>query len=295
MKKLALFLFSLAISVVLPTSVLAQSKALADVNESCGYEVFTDCAGCHTGAESPTYEQTAYLTEGACTFCSGVASCSSAPPTEAELLADARSTANDYFETLFRNFMMAMKGTGMMNPDGSINNPNIFAEVFPRCPELGPIIASDFSRSTGYLVRRVTERTRNSRNTPDDWELEQLKKFADNAADGDARTPFNISKPDGSILPTKEFESYAMVTEGKGKDTQNYFRYMRSITMPGMPNEPPNLPCLKCHGTLDQLGAGVADAVQSAYPHDLSMGYKKGDIRGAWSIKMPLDLKLRGN
>lgn len=294
MKKIVILL-SLAISMVLPTSVLAQSKALADVNDSCGYEVFTDCLGCHYGDVSPTYEQTIYLTEGACASCPEVTSCSSAPPTETELLADARSTANDYFENLFKNFIMAMKGTGMMNPDGSINNPNIFSEVFPRCPELGAAIASDFSRSTGYLVRRVTKMTRNSRNTPDDWELEQLNKFEDMAADGDARTQFNISKPDGSILPTKEFESFEMVTEGKGRDTRNYFRYMRSITMPGMPNEAPFLPCLKCHGTLNQLGLGVADAVQSEYPHDLSMGYKKGDIRGAWTIKIPLDVKLRGH
>ena len=294
MKKIVI-LFSLAISMVLPTSVLAQSKALADVNDSCGYEVFTDCLGCHYGDVSPTYEQTIYLTEGACASCPEVTSCSSAPPTETELLADARSTANDYFENLFKNFIMAMKGTGMMNPDGSINNPNIFSEVFPRCPELGAAIASDFSRSTGYLVRRVTKMTRNSRNTPDDWELEQLNKFEDMAADGDARTQFNISKPDGSILPTKEFESFEMVTEGKGRDTRNYFRYMRSITMPGMPNEAPFLPCLKCHGTLNQLGLGVADAVQELYPHDLSMGYSKGDVRGAWTIKIPLDVKLRGH
>ncbi|MDH5711511.1 MAG: DUF3365 domain-containing protein [Gammaproteobacteria bacterium] len=294
-RKLVLLFFSLVTAVALPTGVMAQSKALADVNESCGYDVITDCTGCHYGDISPTWEQTTYLTDGACAFCSEVTSCSSAPPTEADLLADARSTTNAYFETLFRNFMKSMKETGMMNPDGSINNPNIFAEVFPRCPELGPIIASDFSRSTGYLVRRVTERTRNSRNTPDDWELEQLNKFEEMAANGDARTQFNITKPDGSILPTKEFESFAMVTEGKGKDTQNYFRYMRSITMPGMPNEPPFLPCLKCHGTLDQLGPGVADAVQAAYPHDLSMGYKKGDIRGAWTIKIPIEFKLRGH
>ena len=71
---------------------------------------------------------------------------------------------------------------------------------------------------------------------------------------------------------------------------------MRSITMPPMPGDPdvpadknPNLPCLKCHGTIDQLGDGVAEAVAAEYPHDLSMGYKKGDIRGAWTIKIPLE------
>jgi hypothetical protein len=172
---------------------------------------------------------------------------------------------------------------------GGMTDPNIFATVFPSCPEIAPVIASDFSRQTGYLVRRVTTRTRNARNIPDDWELQQLKKFEEMAADGDPRTQFNITKPDSSILPTKEFEAFDVASEGKGKNgSEIYFRYMRSITMPGMPNEPPYLPCLKCHGTIDQLGDGVVEAVAAEYPHDLSMGYKKGDIRGAWTIKIPL-------
>ncbi len=288
MNKKALLLFILMITVALPgTNVMAQSKFMVDVNTSCGYEVFTDCTGCHYDPE-PTYEMTTYLTEGACGLCTEVTSCNSAPPTEAELLVDAQDTTNDYFESLFALFMQKMMETGMMLPDGTIIDPMIFAEVFPRCPEIAPVIASDFSRQTGYLVRRVTTRTRNSRNIPDDWELEQLKKFEKMAADGDPRTQFNITKPDGSILPTKEYEAFDVVSEGKGKDKEIYFRYMRSITMPGMPNEPPFLPCLKCHGTIDQLGAGVAEAVAAEYPHDLAMGYKKGDIRGAWTIKIPL-------
>ena len=64
---------------------------------------------------------------------------------------------------------------------------------------------------------------------------------------------------------------------------------MRSITMPGMPDEPPFLPCLKCHGAPDQLGPGVEEAVMAEYPYDQAMGYAKGDIRGAWTVKIPLD------
>jgi len=289
MKYLSVVFFALTAMLMLASpGAMAQTKIMNDVNTSCGYDIFTDCTGCHYDPE-PTYERTTYLTEGACGLCADVTSCNSAPPTEADLLVDAQNVTNDYFGTLFREFIKAMKGTGMMDPDGSINNPNIFAEVFPRCPELGPAIASDFSRNTGYLVRRVTTRTRNSRNTPDDWELEQLKKFEKMAANGDPRTQFNITKPDGSILPTKEFEVSEVVKEGMGKDSRFYFRYMRSITMPGMPNEPPFLPCLKCHGTIDQLGPGVVEAVAAEYPHDLSMGYKKGDVRGAWTIKIPLE------
>lgn len=293
MKKLSVIFFALVSALMLASpGAIAKSKYLDDVNESCGYDVMTDCTSCHYGDGSAlTSEQVTYQEYGACAFCTEVASCSSEPPTEAELLADAQGTVNTYFESMFKAFMKAMKDTGMMNPDGSINDPNIFAEVFPACPEIAPVIGSNVSRQTGYLVRRVTTNTRNSRNTPDEWELAQLHAFADMAANADPRTQFNITKPDGSILPTKEFEISAVVKEGTGKDSRFYFRYMRSITMPGMPNEPPHLPCLKCHGTFEQLGLGVSDAVQQFYPHDTAMGYKKGDIRGAWSVKIPLDAK----
>ena len=294
MRKFSAVLLALTWLLILPgQGVMAQNKILGDVNESCGTPIFTDCAGCHYGSGGLTPEQDIYLADGACGFCPDNATCSSAPPTRDELLADSRTTTNAYFETLFKLFIKAMKDTGMMDPDGTINNPNIFAEVFPACPEIAPIVASDYSRTTGYLVRRVTEKTRNSRNTPDDWERVQLRSFADSAARGDARTQFNITKPDGSILPTKEYESYDVVKEGSGRDSRYYFRYMRSITMPGLPTEPPHLPCLKCHGTFDQIGPGVAEAVQEFYPYDEAMGYKKGDIRGAWSVKIPLEERPR--
>jgi hypothetical protein len=233
-----------------------------------------------------------YLTSGACSFCSGITACNSTPPTEVELYADARATTKAYFETLFSEFMYHLNlAKDPLHPE------NVFADVFPACPEIAPIIASDFSRSTGYLVRRVTEKTRNSRNIPDDWELRQLQKFKEMAANGVPRTLLEITKPDGSILPTQEYEAYEIVVESEDKtnnknkisEAKVYFRYMRSITMPGMPNEPPFLPCLKCHGTPDQLGPGVAAAVQAEYPYDQALGYAKGDIRGAWTVKILLD------
>jgi len=296
MKYLSMVFFAFTAMIMLASpGVMAKPNAVTDVNNSCEYDVFTDfepdCDGCHISTGGLTFWGETYLTEGACGLCTS--SCSET--TEEQLLKDAKNTTNAYFETLFRKFIMAMKGTGMMDEDGNITNPNIFAAVFPRCPELGPAIASEFSRDTGYLVRRVTTRTRNSRNTPDDWELEQLKKFEDMAANEAPRTQFNITKPDGSILPTKEYEVSEVVKEGIGNDSRFYFRYMRSITMPPKPGDPdvpaeknPNLPCLMCHGTTTDLGLGVVEAVQEHYPHDMAMGYKKGDIRGAWTIKIPL-------
>lgn len=294
MKKI-LVLFSLAIALALPgANVMAYNSVMAEVNGICGYDVTagTDCESCHYGNVTPTSEQTLYLTDGACGFCPEITDCISAPPTDSELLAAAQQTTNAYFETLFKEFMMHMMMTGMMNPDGSINNPNIFAEVFPSCPQIAPVIASDFSRQTGYLVRRVTTKTRNSRSTPDAWELNKLQKFEQMAADGDPRTQFDITKPDGSIMQTREFEAYEIVVEGdergrdrvRGAEPKAYFRYMRSITMPGLDK----LPCLKCHGSDAELGPGVQDAINLEYPYDLAMYYMAGDIRGAWTIKIPL-------
>jgi len=294
MKKSILLLLSLALVGAAPASLMAYNKFMLDVNESCGYEVVNDCVACHDPDDyaAPTVFKDQYLSSGACSFCLEVAACDSAPPTEEELYADARQVTKGYFETLFSEFMYHLNLA--KDPE---HPETVFADVFPACPEIAPIIASDFSRSTGYLVRRVTEKTRNSRNMPDEWELQQLQKFNLMAASGEPRTLLEVSKPDGSILPTQEYEAYEIVVESKDKtNNQNkgggqraYFRYMRSITMPGMPNEPPFLPCLKCHGTPEQLGPGVAAAVQAEYPYDQAMGYSKGDIRGAWTVKIPLD------
>jgi len=166
MKYLSMVFFAFTAMIMLASpGVMAKPNAVTDVNNSCEYDVFTDfepdCDGCHISTGGLTFWGETYLTEGACGLCTS--SCSET--TEEQLLKDAKNTTNAYFETLFRKFIMAMKGTGMMDEDGNITNPNIFAAVFPRCPELGPAIASEFSRDTGYLVRRVTTRTR-TRGTP---------------------------------------------------------------------------------------------------------------------------------
>ena len=293
MKKTILLMLSLALTMALPGSVLAFNDIMQDVNDSCGYTVAADCAYCHTSNYAdPTDFKDLYLAEGACGFCPESPTCTSAPPTMDQLLVDAQDTTKAYFEELFSQFMSYMNIAG-----------GDFAEVFQYCPQIAPEIASDFSRETGYLVRRVTELTRNSRNTPDDWELLQLRKFAQMAANDEPRTTFIVNKPNPDnidpppVLTTKEYEIYDVVLEPdvKGKDKKvageprAYFRYMRSITMPGMPDEPPNLPCLLCHGTTpDQVSPEVAAKIAEFYPHDQAMGYVKGDIRGAWSIKIPL-------
>ena len=277
MKKTALLLFSLAITAVLPvTSVIAEPGFMRDVNTACG-GITVECSSCHNINDFDEYRdaQGIYESNGPCAFCSDDATCSPARPTNEELLEDARSTTNQYFETLFSKFMQHMQ-----QAKGN------FVTVFPDCPEIAPIEASNISRDTGYLVRRVTNRTRNSRNTPDSWEAKQLDNFESMAKEAKPRTPFAIKKPcpepctDQQYLNTNEFEATAFVSE----EDVEYFRYMRSITMPGLDK----LPCLKCHGTFDQLPVGLREAIYDKYPYDMALGYKAGDIRGAWTIKIPL-------
>jgi len=45
--------------------------------------------------------------------------------------------------------------------------------------------------------------------------------------------------------------------------------------------------CIQCHGTADQLGAGVAQRLQQRYPDDRATGYAVGQIRGAMTLQQP--------
>ena len=45
--------------------------------------------------------------------------------------------------------------------------------------------------------------------------------------------------------------------------------------------------CLQCHGTA--IPAEVADKLAELYPHDKAVGYREGDIRGAFVVTSLLD------
>jgi hypothetical protein len=59
MRYLSVVFFALTAMLMLASpGVMAQTKIMNDVNTSCGYDVFTDCTGCHYDPE-PTYGQKA--------------------------------------------------------------------------------------------------------------------------------------------------------------------------------------------------------------------------------------------
>lgn len=130
------------------------------------------------------------------------------------------------------------------------------------CSELAPAIANKISRETGWKVTRVGTRVRNPLlGMPDAWEQKVLQNFEKRAAKGEAFDKMSYAE---------------VVSEPDGK----YFRFMKALAI--------KKPCLACHGTEGQISPAVRAILKKRYPHDKATGYKIGDLRGAISIKEPL-------
>ena len=126
-----------------------------------------------------------------------------------------------------------------------------------------PDIAKALSESSQWSVRRTTLKTRGLDNAPDKWEISGLNKFEERQKRG--------------VL--KEQPEFFEIT--KNKDGRKVFRYMKAIFI--------KRSCLKCHGK--HINSDVASQLASLYPFDLATGYKKGDLRGAYTLSLLIDNK----
>lgn len=130
------------------------------------------------------------------------------------------------------------------------------------CRDIAPEAANNLSRRNGWRVTRVGTRVRNPMlGMPDTWEQSVLISFADRAAQGETLA---------------DMEYADVVEEQDGR----YFRYMKAIGVKPM--------CLMCHGSPDQIPEPVKAVLKTDYPHDAAINYKAGELRGAVSIKQPL-------
>lgn len=136
------------------------------------------------------------------------------------------------------------------------------AGAIPVCKEQAPTLIKAKRQETGWDIRRVSLKTRNAeRGTPDLWEVRQLADFNIRAANGE--------KPE--TLETSE------IVQIDGKPV---LRYMKALPVADI--------CLKCHGPVDSLDGGLKTKLKESYPHDQAVGYNKGEIRGALTVKRPL-------
>ncbi len=116
------------------------------------------------------------------------------------------------------------------------------------------------SEQSGWQIKRVSLGNRNPKAVPDAWERRALEEFDRSQKAG--------------VEPAK-LERWQVVTE----NGQAVRRYMRAL-----PTQPL---CIQCHGTPEQLGAGVGQRLGQLYPHDRATGYAVGQIRGAMTLRQP--------
>jgi len=129
------------------------------------------------------------------------------------------------------------------------------------CSQNAQVVTEEFAREKGMEIRRVSLKYRNRRDQPDEWESARLREWASAGA-----------------APKEIVET---VTEN-GK---RYLRYLKPITMQAL--------CLSCHGTPDQIPAGVSTLLEEYYPRDRGKGYKTGDLRGAFSVTLAFGDTIR--
>lgn len=126
------------------------------------------------------------------------------------------------------------------------------AHAIAICSDKAPEIAKNLRESSGWGIKRVSLKARNSSSaTPDSWEQKVLKQFDERQAKGESAKKM----------------AYSEIVDGK-------FRFMKAQGTGKL--------CLTCHGA--EVKPEVEAALKEKYPDDMARGYKLGQIRGAFSL-----------
>jgi hypothetical protein len=167
----------------------------------------------------------------------------SAETINSELNEEARQLAQRFVGELKPQLKRAMLEGG----------PTLAIEA---CASLAPRIAANLAAESGWLVKRVSLKSRNaSRAQPDNWEKAVLVQFDERAAVGES----------ASTLIHAEIEG-------------GWYRYMQAQVVEPL--------CLVCHGT--DLAEPVRAILTDFYPDDWATGYLLGQVRGAISLARQL-------
>ena len=130
------------------------------------------------------------------------------------------------------------------------------AHAISVCSETAPRIANQLSTETGWYVKRVSLKPRNSQTAiPDAWEQKVLEQFDQRQAGGESA----------------EKMAFAEVVDGK-------FRFMKAQGVEAV--------CLNCHAA--NIAPETEAALKQNYPDDKARGYTLGQIRGAFSLAKDL-------
>jgi hypothetical protein len=130
------------------------------------------------------------------------------------------------------------------------------AHAIEVCAFQAPAIAQKLSKDTGWDVKRVSLKPRNSTSAiPDAWERKVLEQFDSRQAGGESA----------------EKMAFAEIVDGE-------FRFMKAQGVEKV--------CLNCHAA--KIKPEVEAALKDKYPQDKARGYSLGQIRGAFSLSKSL-------
>ncbi|GAA5133890.1 Tll0287-like domain-containing protein [Thalassotalea piscium] len=159
-------------------------------------------------------------------------------PSETELKAEAITIVKQFGGTLKPKLQQGIKQGG-------------FEHAIKVCAIEAPKIAKELSNQTGWTVKRVSLKPRNSSAAPDEFERKVLESF-------------NTQLAAGASISTLHY------AETVGDE----YRFMKP--------QPVEAVCLGCHGKA--ISEGVKTLITEHYPEDTATGYSLGEIRGAFSL-----------
>jgi len=131
-----------------------------------------------------------------------------------------------------------------------------FPSAVSVCADTAQKLTNRIAEENGVEIKRVTFKTRNKINEPDEYQKEILQKF-------------QSMKDAGNLSDT------TAVVETVEIDGEKYLSFMKPIkTMPL---------CLNCHG--ENIDEEIAESIKEKYPEDEAIGYGNDELRGAVSIR----------
>jgi protein tyrosine phosphatase (PTP) superfamily phosphohydrolase (DUF442 family) len=164
---------------------------------------------------------------------------------------EARQRADAAARSLSQTLMQEL--TAAMEKGGTAEGVRVCSKVAQRT-------TAELGSELGVGVRRTALKVRNPANVADAFERSWLQDAADQVRGG------------GSPQPTR------VVAAG---DSGDELRALYPILFPGGV-------CSRCHGSEDEIDEETRALLRERYPQDEAIGFRKGDLRGAVSVRVPL-------
>ncbi len=179
-----------------------------------------------------------------------------APSTVESAARQARNAIALFQDSLKSRLMEAIQTAGPVSAIGV-------------CNEAAPAIAAETGAASDVVIGRTALKTRNPANAPDAWERDVLERFETVLAEG--------------VKPAS-LEATRITTEGETQSSRSMssrsmsLRYMAPIMTGGL--------CLTCHG--EAIAPDIKAEIDRYYPDDQARGFALGDLRGAFTVTVPL-------